>query len=94
MPVIEDPRSSRATARSPMWLELAEFARTHPGQWVRTDERIHNGTMAAGAIKKGTLAAFRPAGDYEAVSRVLEATEDPLDTYVFVRFVGELLSRT
>lgn len=73
-----------------MWLELAEFARTHPGQWVRTDERIHNGTMAAGAIKKGTLVAFRPAGDYEAASRALGPTEDPADTYVFVRFVGAI----
>ncbi len=63
----------------------AEMLRARPGQWARVqkrDKRAHAAT-AAYQINRGLLAAFRPAGSFEAASRTVDG-----EYLVYARYVG------
>jgi hypothetical protein len=69
LPWEEPPASTVGAARPSRWTKVAAALRERPGQWalVRTDSRS---TADAANVRRGTIAAFRPAGAFEAKSRV------------------------
>ncbi|MFE6737563.1 hypothetical protein [Streptomyces tubercidicus] len=65
--------------------EIVAQLRARPNEWARIQERDKPGDAAGVAyqIRKGILAAFRPAGHFEAKSRTVN------DTFcVYARYVG------
>lgn len=70
--------------KSTKWHELAAVARANPGKWVKNKELSSNSGVTS-AIKRGKLAAFRPAGAFESSTRSL-GSDGVLALYV--RFVG------
>lgn len=76
----EPPKSH---ARKGKWEEIAAELREHPGDWARVVAGANSpyGTH----IARGTLAAFRPAGAFEATTR--RHPDHTFDTYA--RFVGD-----
>jgi hypothetical protein len=64
------------------WVEHAEQAQAHPGQWfeVCTKANPNNAESFAQAIMDGRRVAFRPARSFEATIR---------GCAVYCRYVGE-----
>ena len=88
-PVLEEPRE-RYGPTSEQWMELAKFAREHPNQWVRTDDRVR--WSATTSIKDGTLVAFAPAGTFDATCRSRSRVDEDHNSehpYVYVRFLED-----
>ncbi|WP_420783049.1 hypothetical protein [Streptomyces sp. LPB2020-019-1HS] len=80
------PTSSRSpSAASHRYSETAQILKSKPMKWARILQRARRGDAATTAyqIRKGILAAFRPAGSFEAKSRTKEG-----NYYVYARYVG------
>ena len=63
----------------------AKLLMEHPGQWARI-QRHEKSTQAAAAaykINRGLLAAFRPAGAFEAASRTVKG-----EFFVYARYAN------
>lgn len=75
--------TGRGSVRSTVHREIAAQLRTRPGEWARI--RDDGTSQAASYINKGTVAAYQPAGDYEAVSR---RNTDGKTFTVWARYVG------
>ena len=69
--------------RSEKWERVAEQLRERPGEWAFIGEHLSSAT--ANFISNGVLAAFRPAGTFEAVCRDQKLSYGK----VFARFIGE-----
>lgn len=71
--------------RSSTWLEEASQLRACPGQWAVICIKPHSRAAVAMAshISNGNLAAFRPAGTFEATSRTVDG-----EARVYARYVG------
>lgn len=83
-------RTRKSRGPSAYVAEAAEL-REHPGQWasLKVCSKVNHASQLAFGIRTGRLAAFRPAGSYEA--RVLTrsfTTLAPRETAVYVRYVG------
>lgn len=80
------PMPSRA-AKAPNYrhAEIARILRSKPCEWARIQERTKrvDAATAAYQIRKGMLAAFRPAGAYEAKARTIDGRY-----YVYARYIG------
>lgn len=75
-------RSGRGTD----WKLIADELRAHPGQWaVVAHDR---GEAVATSIKRGAIAAFRPAGSFEARSR-RQRFNEPKSCDIYARYVGD-----
>jgi hypothetical protein len=80
-----DPPPGRR-AQSEEWEAIAQELRSRPGQWAI----VARGRSAETAtrIKNGTLAAFRPAGTFEArTTGRKNASDQRCDIYA--RYVGD-----
>jgi hypothetical protein len=84
-------RSRKSRGPSAYVAEAAEL-REHPGQWaiLRTLPKVNHASQLACGIRTGRLAAFRPAGSYEAtvLTRPERAVHVPRESAVYVRYVG------
>lgn len=60
------------------WQRIADALRQHPHEWRRITGHPARG-VATTNISRGVLAAFRPAGTYEAMRR---------DGELFARYLG------
>jgi hypothetical protein len=67
----------------PEWTKIAERLRRMPGDWQLVGR--HSASQIT-RIKSGKLAAFRPAGSFDAVGRD-KGARGRIDVYV--RFVGD-----
>lgn len=69
--------------------DAVQKLKAQPSEWAVVQERNKRGDAATAAyqIRKGILAAFRPAGSFEAKSR----TEDG-KFRVYARYIGEVSS--
>lgn len=78
--VWEDP-SPRVDHRA-----LAETLRANRGRWARIDKGYSQETarVLAYQISSGRLAAYTPAGDFEAVRRSQDGA-----CHVYVRYLGD-----
>ncbi|WP_411143078.1 hypothetical protein [Streptomyces sp. x-80] len=65
--------------------ETATLLRANPGQWAQIQQRTKRSDAATAAyqVRNGILAAFRPAGAYEAKSLTNDGK-----FLVFARYVG------
>lgn len=82
MPETPDIGTLEVTAPPPVptfWERAAEALRQTPGQWRRLTG-LPTETVATTNITRGVLAAFRPAGSFEAVRR---------DGDLFVIYLGD-----
>lgn len=75
----------------------AAEAQAHWGQWglLREVSGRNAGARArlmAHYVRTGRLAAFRPAGEYQAATRVRNLSSGGLTVDVWVRYVGHLTS--
>lgn len=64
------------------WASIAAELRAHPGRWAKVAE--DEWPSAAGCIKRGKFAAFRPAGSFEAAHRSVVGRKGD----VYARYVG------
>lgn len=94
--IFEDlPRSTRTISTSSFrHTEAAIQLKANPNSWARIQEREKRGDAATAAyqIRKGILAAFRPAGYFEAQSKTVDGR-----FFVYARYVGpaaELLGKS
>jgi hypothetical protein len=67
--------------------ELAQQLKDNPGEWahVATKRTAHLAGSHAYDIRNANLAAYRPAGSFEAVARTVDA-----EHRVYARYVGEV----
>lgn len=67
------------------WAAVAALLRRRPKEWaiVRVMADSMRSTQTAHYIKSGKLAAFRPAGDFEARARCVDG-----EYRVYARYVG------
>jgi hypothetical protein len=72
-------------ADSDAWKDEAEELRSHKGQWaiLKTYPKGPKAGALAQSVKAGKLAAFRPAGSFEAVARTVDN-----EGHVYARYVG------
>lgn len=85
--LFEDPPSKPRLAAPPgHHAKVAAELKEHPGEWARIGLYGSPSSAAAMAqgIRKGQLAAYRPAGAFEAVSRTVKN-----EYRVYARFTGE-----
>lgn len=89
----EDPPTAHSAAGKPKqprrtdkWRTVAAELRARPGEWavLLEAERFGNGGGIAGKIKAGDLAAFRPAGSFDATTRTVDGLYA-----VYARYIGE-----
>jgi hypothetical protein len=80
---IDPPRKTKAIGAPVKFQEEAEALSRRPGEWALIFEGRNSATTAS-YINAGDLAAFRPAGSFEAKSR--KNPEGKFDIYA--RFVG------
>lgn len=75
-----DELPKRTTNNRRNWADAADELRLNPGKWGALVEKpnISSASSMALAINRGTYAAFRPVGSYEAVVR---------GTVVYVRYI-------
>ena len=64
----EPPPATRKGNQSAEHLEIAATLQGDPGVWYRVSEEQKTAELAQ-RIKKGVVAAYKPAGSFEAVSR-------------------------
>lgn len=77
-------RGMKAPKRSKYWQDVAAQLRERPGRWALVLEGDFNAAGGiAGMIKAGRLAAFRPAGEFQALTRTVGSCS------VYARYVGE-----
>ena len=76
------PRS--ATRAVVDWAPIAAALRSRPGEWALVRQNAPHSTDG-NSIKTGRLAAFRPAGSFEARTHTVGAGRFD----VYARFVGE-----
>lgn len=70
--------------RDPKWQEEADRLRLeHPGEWARIQEfnDAEKAWQTVSRIHQGRYQAFRPATEWEALSR---------DGWLYVRYVGQV----
>lgn len=82
----ELPASTRKPAGETLrHSDTAEILKVNQGQWARIQERAKRGDAASAAyqIRNGALAAFRPAGSFDARSRSIGGR-----FYVYACYVG------
>lgn len=87
----EDPPTAKPIGRHGVTLAnelIASQLRRHPGEWALIAENPGNSSLA-GHIKSAAIAAFRPAGSYEAVTRTVEGV-----VRIYARHVGEAGERS
>lgn len=65
------------------WDDTAEALRSRPGEWALVAEDVSASTAIA--IKRARLAAFAPAGSFEAVSR---SASNNRRARIYARYVG------
>ncbi|GAA0550089.1 hypothetical protein GCM10010172_35210 [Paractinoplanes ferrugineus] len=70
---------------SPAWQEVADQLRQRCGEWALVVENAGATPSLATRIRNGEMAAFRPAGDFEAASR--QRAGEPAKVYV--RYLGD-----
>lgn len=63
--------------------EIAHLLRQNPGRWLRIGPR-HMGFP--GAVHRGRIAAFVPAGEFEATSCLAEG--EGAQPMIYIRYVG------
>lgn len=85
--VREDP-PPEVTGRRPLgfYVDIAAKLRADPGNWYRILEKQTNPEIAQ-RIKKGEIAAFRPAGSFEATARSGQKGTNKTWT-IWARYVG------
>lgn len=66
---------------NPRYREIAKTLRERPGEWLKVDTDRSRLSTFVWAIRTGRIAAFRPTGDFEAVTR---------EGGVWVRYVPDL----
>ncbi len=85
--VFEDlPSPTRRSATSSVrHSDAARKLQANPNCWARIQERAKRGDAATAAyqIRRGILAAFRPAGSFEAKSMTVNE-----NFFVYARYVG------
>lgn len=83
---IGPPPRSRNTKHAVIASEL----QAHPGSWgvVQKSGTIARASSAAQAIRRGRLAAYLPAGAFEAVARTV-VERGTVEHRVYARYVGE-----
>ncbi len=62
---------------------IASQLRRRAGEWALVAENPGNSSLA-GHIKSASIAAYRPAGAYEAVTRTVDGV-----VRIYARYVGE-----
>lgn len=84
----EDPPPIQGSTQ-PVGIDIANMLRTSPGRWARIGERETPGSARSRAhqIRQGVLAAYRPAGHFEAVARTVDGAY-----VIYARYVGEVRS--
>lgn len=77
---------ARKPRRANEWRNAARLMQERPGDWALVDEGEQFTEVGglANQIRKGRLAAFRPAGHFEAATRVVAGSHR-----VYARYVGE-----
>ncbi|MFH8409575.1 hypothetical protein ACH4FX_33055 [Streptomyces sp. NPDC018019] len=77
----------RTNAPAMRFTAAAEMLKARPGQWARVQKREKRARAATAAyqINRGLLAAFRPAGSFEAASRTVDG-----EYLVYARYVGHV----
>jgi hypothetical protein len=83
------PKRTRAVGRM-NWQPVADALRAHPGRWalvfetsaLDAEQRVTRGI--ANGIRTANLTAFRPAGSFESVTRMVGDR-----TYVYARCLSE-----
>jgi hypothetical protein len=66
--------------------EAADQLRARPGEWavVEVYENPSTATSMAHAVRRGSLAAYKPRGAFDAASRRIKGK-----SHLYVRYVGE-----
>ncbi|MFF4751806.1 hypothetical protein [Streptomyces sp. NPDC001270] len=85
-PITFGPLPKSAPGRRPgKHARAAEQLRAHPGEWahVTTAKNSASSASLAGAIRAGRLAAYAPAGSFEAAARTVKG-----EPRVYARYVG------
>lgn len=69
----QDPPPAAQPKKKYEWAAVAEALRENPGRWalVLTDSKPSTVTLVT-RIRQGSITAFRPAGHYDATSRVVD----------------------
>jgi len=83
----EDPPPYQPRARKGDGEDHRAFAhelKGRPGDWAVLPWPVAQAVVTAAQIRSGSLAAYRPGGDFEAVSRTANGM-----TRVYARYVGE-----
>lgn len=65
------------------WLEVAESAKAHPGEWIPAG--IHNASYTT-KIKRGKITAFREGG-FDAISRDIHYSGPSPKGTIYVRYL-------
>lgn len=67
------------------WPGIAETLRRRPGKWahIHTDPKPEYAASMAGRVRTGVIAAMRPPGTFDAVSRTVDG-----EFRVYARYVG------
>jgi len=86
----EPPAGRRTKARAGKWQQFADALRARPGHWALMSEDI--AVSVATQINKGTSAAFRPAGAFEATTRTADDSRRGRGA-IWVRYVGSEATR-
>ena len=80
----EPPSAARRTRTA--WERVADDLRARPGEWARIRDGLNgaNAGTIAHRIRTGFYRGFRPAGDFEAVSRTQGTA-----SAVYARYLGD-----
>jgi len=82
----EDPPGARSAATGRDWTAAAAVLRKEPRRWaiVAVCPNAVTAASTANNIRRGQVAAMRPVGAFEAVSRTVDG-----EYRVYARWVGE-----
>lgn len=84
----DPPPSPRRLGGVHPWNEIADALKANPGKWALCLRGIHSSYSSQ--INHGKLAAFTPAGAFEARSVAQPQTTDGKKTHdLYIRYLGE-----
>lgn len=83
--IFEEPPASRRRGANVSYQDATATLKSRPGEWaiVRIAPTGNSADSTAHQIRVGILKSFRPAGHFDAVSRVIDGT-----FRVYARYVG------
>ncbi|MGD7788179.1 hypothetical protein ACQCX2_07625 [Propionibacteriaceae bacterium Y1700] len=78
-----DPPENRGRPESPFWRDVASALTARPGEWAKVPGEYYQSVVSH--VRQGRLAAFQPAGSFEATGRTIKGTGKYT---IYARYVG------